>query len=746
MGGPMTGRLIVVSNRLPLTLRGSAAGWVGEPSAGGLVTALGPVLQRTGGLWVGWPGDASERPDPARQEALAQWERERGFAAVGLPRGLSGRFYQGYANQTLWPLFHQFPSRVEYDPSGWTAYREANERFRDAVLSRLRPGDTVWVHDYHLMLLPRLLREAAPDAPVGFFLHVPFPSSDVFRILPRRDELLNGLLGADLVAFQTHGHLQHFRSSLLRVLGVSSHMDRVAVDGRSVRLEALPIGISPESFVGLLEEDRAARSALAALRRRFQGKRLLLAVDRLDYTKGIPERLRTFRRLLEAAPELRGQAVLVQVAVPSRDRIPRYRELSEQVNGLVGEINGSFGSPEWTPVVYIRRSVPRADLVALYAASDVGWVTPLRDGMNLVAKEYVACQKGGSGVLVLSEFAGAAAEMGEAVLVNPYDEDRTAAAVRRALALPAEERHERMAALHRRVTRNNAFAWGDRFLGALSSAVEARLSVRSGQPRALAVAEAVEAFRLCLHGLIFLDYDGTLVPFAPRPTDAVPPEGLAGLLSRLCAVGRHRVAIVSGRPRAHLERFFGGVPGLWLAAEHGAVLREPTGRVWRALRPNSPPEWKSRVMPVLEHFVDRTPGSFVEEKEYSLVWHFRMADPEFGEWLANELAANLEEMLAETELRAVRGHKSVEIRLAWANKGEVVRHLESAGPPPDFRLALGDDRTDEDLFEVLPSAAWTIHVGPGHSRARHHLGTPADVRRLLEALADVACVEEEPVR
>jgi trehalose 6-phosphate synthase/phosphatase len=746
MARSMNGRLIVVSNRLPLTLSGSAAGWAGEPSAGGLVTALEPVLRRTGGLWVGWPGDASDRPDPARQEALGHWERERGFAAVSLPRALSGRFYQGYANQTLWPLFHQFPSRVEYDPAGWAAYREANERFRDAVLSRVRPGDTVWVHDYHLMLLPRLLREAAPDVPVGFFLHVPFPSSDVFRILPHREALLQGLLGADLVAFQTHGHLQHFRSSLLRVAGVSSHMDRVAVEGRAVRLEALPIGISPESFVGLLEEDRAARAALVALRRRFQGKRLLLAVDRLDYTKGIPERLRTFRRLLESAPELRGQAVLVQVAVPSRERIPRYRELTEQVNELVGEINGSFGSPEWTPVVYIRRSVPRPDLAALYAASDVGWVTPLRDGMNLVAKEYVACQKGGGGVLVLSEFAGAAAEMGEAVLVNPYDEERTAAAVRRALALSAEERQERMAALYRRVARNNAVAWGDRFLASLAAAAGTRQSVRSGEPRTLDLAAAVDAFRACRQGLLLLDYDGTLVPFAPRPTDAVPPEGLPAILARLCASRRHRVAIVSGRPRDHLERFLGGVPGLWLAAEHGAVLRNPATGEWSALRPTSPPLWKPRVMPVLEHFVDRTPGSFVEEKEYSLVWHFRMADPEFGEWLANELAANLEEMLAETELRAVRGHKSVEVRLSWANKGEVVRCIESAGAAPDFRLALGDDRTDEDLFEALPPDAWTIHVGPGHSRARHHLGTPADVRRLLESLAGVACLQEEPTR
>jgi trehalose 6-phosphate synthase/phosphatase len=732
----MPSRVVVVSNRLPLTLRGSAAGWVGEPSAGGLVTALNPVVSRRGGIWVGWPGEGPDRTDPGRQEALARWESEQGFAAVELPRSLASRFYQGYPNQTLWPLFHQFPSMLEYRPESWTAYVEANQRFRDAVLARLEPGDSVWVHDYHLMLLPRMLREASPDLAVGFFLHIPFPASDVFRILPRREELLLGVLGADYVAFQTHGHLQHFRSSLLRILGISSQMDGVHVDGRCVHLDALPIGIAPETFVGLLESDRGVRASREALRRRFEGRRLLLSVDRLDYTKGIPERLRTYRRLLETAHDLRGRVVLVQIAVPSREKIARYRELNHEVNGLVGEINGAYGTPDWTPLVYIRRSVSRAELVALYSAADVGWVTPLRDGMNLVAKEYVACQKGGAGVLVLSEFAGAAAEMGEAVLVNPYDEERTAAAVRRALALPDEDRRERMAALYQRVARMNAFAWAERFVSNLDAAASARWPRGTGTLAPLPWDQALGAFRRSRFALLLFDYDGTLVPYASRPRDASPPEHLAPLLARLAAGDRRKVALVSGRSRADLERWLGHVEGLWLAAEHGAVVRPPGSRDWAALRPSVTLEWKARVLPVLEHFVNRTPGSLIEEKEYSLVWHFRMSEPESGEWLANELVGTLEELLAETEVRAVRGHKSIEVRLTWANKGEIVRHLEASGPEPDFRLALGDDRTDEDLFTALPPDAWTIHVGPGESLARYHLTGPADVRRLLEALAE----------
>jgi trehalose 6-phosphate synthase/phosphatase len=728
------GRLIVVSNRLPLTLRHSSEGWRGESSPGGLATALGPVMSRTGGMWIGWPGEAPERPDEDRDEALGRWEQRHGYVPVDLPLALSRQFYQGYSNQTLWPLFHQFPSSLVYDPEGWSAYVEANRCFRDAILERYRPGDLVWVHDYHLMLLPQLLREAVPEAAIGFFLHIPFPAAEIFRVLPRREELLRGLLGADCVAFQTHANLQHFRASLLRILGVGSRMDRVEAEGRFVRLEALPIGIVPEEFTDLLDNDRHVARSLADLRRRFAGRQILLAVDRLDYTKGIPERLRTFRRLLEKAPALRGRVVLVQVAVPSRERIPRYVRLAREVNELVGEINGSLGTPKWTPVVYIRRAISRVELVALYAAADVGWVTPLLDGMNLVAKEYVACQRKGDGVLLLSEFAGAAAEMGEAFLVNPYDEERTAATLERALLLAPEERRERMAALRGRVLRNNALAWSERFLDALGQAAATRIQAGGDTPQPLPVGRAVAAHRAADRRLLMLDYDGTLAPFVGLPREAAPTAEILSLLERLGTQPRQKVALVSGRPRAHLEAWFGALDGLWLAAEHGAILRAPSSSTWEPLRPHMPVEWKARVRPVLEHFVDRTPGSFIEEKEYCLVWHHRMADPEFGEWLANELVAVLEQLLAETELRAVRGQKSVEVRLSWAGKGEVLAQVEGTDAP-EFRLAIGDDRTDEELFERLPGDAWTVHVGDGPSLARYRLPHVRAVRRFLEEIA-----------
>jgi trehalose 6-phosphate synthase/phosphatase len=721
---------VVISNRLPVKLQAHAEGWRAERSSGGLATAMNPILQRGGGSWIGWPGSSTAIGDPRRQEILDRWTREDRLIPVELAPETARHFYEGYANQTLWPLFHYFPSRITFDPHGWAAYREANELFRNVAVHNYHPGDVIWVHDYQLMLLPRLLREAIPDARIGFFLHIPFPSSEVFRILPERQELLEGLLGADLLAFQTHSHLQHFRSSLLRVLGRESHIDELDAGGRTVSLEALPIGIAPREFTDLLKR-REAGTHLAALQQRYRGRKILLSVDRMDYTKGIPERLRTYRRLLEDSPDLRGRVVLIQVAVPSRERIFSYEALRRQVNELVGEINGQFGTPDWTPVVYIRRGISRPQLVALYASADVAWVTPLRDGMNLVAKEYVACKEHGDGVLVLSEFAGAAEDLGEAVLVNPHDEERTAAAVAGALALPDEERRPRMDALRSRVERNNVFAWAQRFVDLLRETAEARSESPSDRPPRIDADAVAKAYAASAHRLLLLDYDGSLVSYKDRPEKATPPEDLISILRALAGDQRNSTIVISGRKRADLAGWFGDIPGLWLAAEHGALIRPAGAEEWKPLRPGLSRDWMQRVLPVLEHFVERTPGSFIEEKEYSLVWHYRQAEATFAEWVVHELVAMLEDMLAETELRALRGRKIVEVKPLWIHKGAMAEKFIAESGPADFKFAVGDDRTDEDLFQALGQEAWTVRVGGGRSRARFSLPGPDDVKALL---------------
>jgi len=442
--GDMSNRLIVVSNRLPLTLRKADGRWTTERSSGGLASAMNPILRRNGGDWIGWAGASGEEDQEERRSVLEDWAQKEQCFAVELPEEIATGFYEGYSNQTLWPVFHNLPSQLKFDAKDWQAYVEANRIFSKAIVERYKPDDLVWVHDYQLMLLPQMLRDELPDAAIGFFLHIPFPSSEIFPILPRREELLQGLLGADLVAFQTHGHLQQFRSALLRVLGIESKVTELAVDARPVRLEALPIGIAPDEYADLLSKDEATARYHAELITRYTGRRVLLAVDRLDYTKGIPERLRAYALLLRSSSDFREKVVLIQIAVPTREGIDTYQDLRTEVNRLVGEINGKLGTPNWTPVVYINRSIERAELAALYKLADVCWVGSLRDGMNLVAKEYVACKAEGDGVLVLSEFAGAAAEMGEALLINPFDEERTASTVERALALDEDERRQRM--------------------------------------------------------------------------------------------------------------------------------------------------------------------------------------------------------------------------------------------------------------------------------------------------------------
>jgi trehalose 6-phosphate synthase/phosphatase len=729
-------RLLVVSNRLPLTAKRVSGRWRGERSSGGLVAAMAPLMAQSDGLWLGWPGDALPGEPEGRARLMREWEEQHGYVAVELPPKVSRSFYEGYANDTLWPLLHGFPTRVVFAPESWHAYRDANERFADAVTAKMGNGDLVWIHDYQLMLVPQLVRERAPAARIGFFLHIPFPSSEVFRILPEREELLLGLLGADSIAFQTHGHLHNFRRSLLQVLGLESSMDRVQYESRTVQLAALPIGIQSEEWETLVGGDRKVTKRRAELNERHRGRKLMISVDRLDYTKGIPERLRTFRRLLKSHPSWRGKVTLVQIAVPSRERVPAYAELRREVSELVGEVNGDFGTPEWQPLVYLRRSVNKQELAALYSAADVAWVGPLRDGMNLVAKEYVACQHEGNGILVLSEFAGAAQELGEALRINPFDEVGTSETIVRALEMDTDQRAERMAALHERVHRNDAVRWAERFIDGLREATEpARQRMRKERP-APDVTALRDAFNSASRRLLLLDYDGTLVGIKPRPQDAAPTPALIKLLRDLTALPDTTTAIVSGRAQIDIEAWFGDIPGLGLAVEHGALMRAPGADGWELLRGGMDLSWKDHVRPLLEQFAASAPGSLVEVKDYALAWHYRLVDAEFGAWLANELVTTLENLLSGTELAVIHGNKVVEVRYAWANKGEIAAHLVSGFRRKSFVMAMGDDRTDEDLFARLPKSAWTIRVGNGSTSARFRVSRPEEATGLLQLLID----------
>ncbi|MFA6734764.1 MAG: bifunctional alpha,alpha-trehalose-phosphate synthase (UDP-forming)/trehalose-phosphatase, partial [Sphaerochaetaceae bacterium] len=652
---------------------------------------------------------------------------------VQLPAETERRFYEGFCNNLIWPLFHYFSNLAVFSPEDYDEYCKVNEKICEVLCKHLQPGDRLWIHDYHFLLLPRLVRQRFSSIPIGFFLHIPFPSYELFRLLPRAwsRNLLLGMLGADLVGFHTYDYVQHFTQCAIRMVGAQAMGSWLSTEDSSSRVEAFPIGIDAEAFAKdrfLPEVEMAGREILSAM-----GNRLLVfSVDRLDYTKGLLHRLLAVEKFLLTYPQWKNRMVFNMVVVPSRDTIPSYQEMKQEIEGNVGRINGLMSSLDWRPVVYQYRHLSRAEMIALYSISDVALITPLRDGMNLVAKEYVASQPPENpGVLILSEMAGASAELREALIVNPNDSDEIVEALHTALEMKGTERHAVWSKLRDRVHSYDVYAWASDFLHSLSTAA----ATRQGQHLTPLVDHEIHAIQskyvTAPRRVILLDYDGTLVPFHRDPEKAVPSPQVHELLGRLCADTKNEIAIISGRDRSFLERWFSDMP-LNLVAEHGASQRlagQPWQNVW-----NEPNDWKKPFRHAMEMAVRRCPGSFIEEKRTSLVWHFRNADPIYGLRSAQELMENLENQLNEPgEFRILDGNHIVEVRPGEIDKGSAALRLFGKLDQP-FVLAIGDDRTDEDLFSVLPPSAYAVKVGRGGSRARYHLKDPGEVVRLLEYL------------
>jgi trehalose 6-phosphate synthase len=464
-------RLVVVSNRLPLVLSRTAGGWKSEPGSGGLVTAIAPVLRDRGGLWIGWPGTPDEE---GLAGVLERATEDAGYSLIAVPltQREVDRHYRGFSNEVIWPLFHDLQTKCNFDPLYWKAYREVNRKFAEVTMTNTAPGDFIWVHDYHLMLAAQDLRELGSCARLGFFLHIPFPPLDIFLKLPWREQLLRALLSYDLIGFQTLRDRRNFVQCLKALVPVSAVRGRgqvvqIEMDGEGPRAGAFPISIDFGQFESDAASHDVAKSAWH-IHENLPERQIVLGVDRMDYTKGIPGRLRAFRYLLEQYPEHVDNVTLVQVVVPSRRGIPGYEDLKVEIERLVGEINGQFTGPSGkVPIHYIYRPLDRFELLGYYRASEIALVTPLKDGMNLVAKEYCACNLEESGVLILSEFAGAVAELqGGALLVNPNDIVGVADALHRALTMPPDERHRRMHSLRQAVRRHDIFRWVDSYLGA----------------------------------------------------------------------------------------------------------------------------------------------------------------------------------------------------------------------------------------------------------------------------------------
>jgi trehalose 6-phosphate synthase/phosphatase len=461
----MSERLILVSNRLPVTAEYQDQELTLVQSGGGLANGLKGARAREGSVWVGWPGDV---PAGARLRAeLTDRLDAEGLLPVFLTRAEFKGFYEEYSNASIWPVFHDLIEQVPLDISGWDMYQEINRRFAETVAGVTQPGDIVWVNDYHLLLAPAEIRKLVPGVRIGFFLHIPFPHSDMFRVLPQRRELLEGLLGADLLGFHTHAYADHFLSAAVALLGAKVQGSTVRHAGRQVRVGAYPMGIDAPTWEARARSTVVAKEVLALMQ--DAGKRkIMLGIDRLDYTKGLPRRLAAIERLFQRDPSLADRVRYIQVTFPSRETIASYAGLRRQISEMVGRINATYGTPRSLPIHLMLRSFPVEEVSALYGAADIMLVTPIRDGMNLVAKEFVASRLHDDGVLVLSEFAGAADEMPEALIVNPYDTEAMGAAIRQAIEMPTSQQRERMIKMRENVRRHDVHDWSATFIAELS--------------------------------------------------------------------------------------------------------------------------------------------------------------------------------------------------------------------------------------------------------------------------------------
>ena len=733
------GRLIIVSNRLPFTAREERDGIKFTESAGGLVTGLSTFLgsykfhmtRQEKCIWIGWPGGniSDKFKDQVRSRTMA----ECGSYPVFLSESDMEKFYFGFCNKTIWPLFHYFPSTAVYDEESWQTYQSVNLQFRDTLLDFLQPKDVVWIQDYHLMLLPHLLREKAPHAIIGFFLHIPFPSFEIFRLLPIpwRREILEGLLGADLIGFHTYEYMQHFFQSVLRILGHEHQMGHFTFSDHVCKVETYPMGIDFKKFFDVSSSPQTHRRR-AKLQQALSGFRTILSVDRLDYSKGILNRLEGFELLLDKYPEYRGKLVLLMVVVPSRIGVVYYDLMKKQIEELVGRINGKFGSIEWTPVIYQYRHLSLYPLSALYSMSDVALVTPLRDGMNLIAKEYVASRNDQTGVLILSEMAGAAKELGEAIIVNPNDRWGLADALKEALDMPKEEQVRRNTIMQERLRRYDVLHWAKEFVGQLTQMKDIKAQFHASLAPPAIRRQIANEYTQAGRRLLLIDYDGTLVPFERQPMLAVPKASVLDLLRTLAHDPNNTVVIISGRDKPTLESWFEKIP-IKIVAEHGMWFRENSGE-WRKIGRASK-DWKTSLLPLLLQYADRLPGSLVEEKEYSIAWHFRAADPDHAKRVSAEVLDNLTHFTANTDLHILKGNKVFEIRNSSVNKGRAALYCISRSKY-DFIIAIGDDSTDEDLFQSLPANAYSLRVGLEKTLARYNLRNPDDTCAFLQLLID----------
>jgi len=726
MTNKATARLIIVSNRLPVKADIEDDIISLEKSAGGLATGLDSLDMSYEKHWIGWPGIYTD--NERTEDELSHYLKDYDFHPVFLSKDDVELYYEGYSNSTIWPLFHYFYAYTTHKQIHWEAYKRVNILFLEKVLELASENDIIWVQDYHLMLLPMMIREKLPTVRIGFFLHIPFPSYELFRTLENREELLMGILGSDLIGFHTFTYMRHFISAIYRITGIESNDNNFHFGNRSLSVDTFPMGINYDSYYNahkLPDVKRFARQ----LRENYIDRKIILSVDRLDYSKGLMQRLEAFRLLLQKYPEWIGKVSFVMILVPSRDNVDRYHDLKVEIDETISNINGTLSQQGWIPIHYFYKGFSFSELTAFYHESDVAMVTPLRDGMNLVAKEYVASKAGKPGVLILSEMAGAAIELTEALLVNPNNTGQIADTLNIALLMPESEQKIRLARMQKRLKRQNVVKWAADFIDEMERIHLKQRYIRKKYLRPRQLLDIVSAFRKAKRRLVILDYDGTLVPFHTDPAQAIPDALLMNLLKTLEGTSGVDLSIISGRNQEFLQSVFGDL-NIKLFAEHGA-LRRVDGKWESVYRKDL--NWQPEIVRIMQEVTDNTPGSHIERKKTALVWHYRNCD----KWLADMRVAQLVNKLiypcTRRQLNLMRGDKIIEVKPSEYTKGTTIMNF-FRWSEYEFILAAGDDTTDEDMFDVLPREAITIKVGNPSEKSRYTIENYGEVLRLLRSL------------
>lgn len=734
-------KTIIVSNRLPLQVQVDEEGKVtAKPSVGGLATGMKSVHRDSNGIWIGWSGVKDEDLTPEIEKKVNKAVESEQCVAVKLNENDLNNYYYGFSNRTLWPLFHYFLEYTEFDKGYWESYVEVNKKFAEVVIAQAEEGDTIWIHDYQLLLLPALVKEKIPNISIGFFLHIPFPSYEIFRTFPARKEILEGMLGADLLGFHTYDYERHFLSSVKRILSLEVNFNEITYGNRMIKVDSFPMGIDYHKFKdAALHHHKQTEIEKSEIQKRLdqhlqydKDVKMILSIDRMDYTKGIPNRIRAFEYFLKKYPQFQEKIRLIMLAVPSRSEVPQYQLLKKETDELVGRVNGEFSTVSWTPIWYFYRTMPFENLIDLYTSSDVALITPVRDGMNLVAKEYIATRTNQDGVLVLSEMTGASKELDDALLINPFNFGEIADTIKQAIEMPKAEQKRRMKGLQKRVARYSVEKWAQEFMHSLNNVKQNLADVIDAQPVS---SEKINEFKKIVQSqeskVFFLDYDGTLVGFQKNPEDAKPDDELKSLILKLLEQPNLDVVVISGRDKKTLNKWMGDLP-VSLVSDHGVVYR-PKNKDWKNLEILKT-DWKENVLPVIEKFVDNTPGSILEEKKFSVAWHYRKADPELAQRRLVEIKTVLTSFISNTDLTLLEGNKVIELKSSKVSKGRASLLVYNE-KKYDHVFALGDDWTDEFMFEDLPEKTNSIKVGLNKTKAKYYVNSPKEVRQLLEDLA-----------